>query len=65
MEITWLDLKRLEIRNALKKSGIAFVGKKRAGRCNNEYQREALIIDIGKANKLAKDNPAIAEALSK
>lgn len=64
MNATWLDFKLLSKRKELKKEGIAIVGSKRAGRSNNVFQGEALIIDIDKAKELAKDNPAIAEALS-
>ncbi|AUR95335.1 hypothetical protein VPHD85_0069 [Vibrio phage D85] len=65
MKITWLELKKLSVRASLKKAGIAIVGRKKAGCKNNDYVQEALIIDINKAKKLAKNNPAIAKALSK
>lgn len=63
MQITWLELKKLSVRESLKKAGIAIVGRKQAGRSNNEYHKEAVIIDIDTAKKLANENPAIAKAL--
>lgn len=63
MQITWLELKKLTVRADLKENGLAIVGKKQAGCKNNNYVPEALLIDISKAEELAKDNPAIAKAL--
>lgn len=63
MKILWLDLKKMEVREQLRRVGVAIVGKKRAGRSNNEYEPQGLLFDLEKARKLAEDNPAIKAAL--